>query len=275
MGLSELLITFRETLEAALVIGILYTFLIKADRIELIQTLWKGVGMAIIASVVAAVLFQLLAGGFTGRMEKIIEGTVMILAALILSTMIIWMAKNRNVAEKLEHKAESALTGRMGAVWGIFLLSFVAVFREGIETVLFLYGIAIKEGGLSLLSSLFGGAVAVGIGYLIFLQGKRMPLKTFFNVSSVLLILVVAGLLAHGIHEFEKVGIIPYHGAVWDINPARLVDGRFPLLHEKGAVGSIMAGLFGWNGNPSLTEVLSWLAAVTCMGFLWRRAATS
>ena len=275
MGLAESLVTFRETLEAALIIGILYTFLVKSGRTELLRTLWRGVAAALAASVVAALFFQLLAGGFSGRLEEIFEGSVMILAAIILCTMIIWMARNKNISQQLQSKARSALTRTMGAGTGIFALAFVSVFREGIETVLFLHGVAINQGGLSMVTSVAGAAFAIAIGYLIFLQGRKLPLKTFFNVSSVLLILVAAGFIAHGIHEFESAGVIPYGGVVWDVNPPRLPDGGYPLLHEKGTVGSIAKGLFGWNGNPSLLEVSVWGFSVIGITSLWKRAATS
>ncbi|MFQ6673935.1 MAG: FTR1 family protein [Fidelibacterota bacterium] len=273
MGLAEFLVTFRETLEAALVIGIVYTFLIKSGRGELLPKLWSGVVAALAASLVAAVFLQVVAGGLTGRLEEIFEGAVMILAAVLLTTMIVWMARNRQVSKELQSKAQSALTSTVGAGLAIFALAFVSVLREGIETVLFLYSVAINQGGLSLVTSVAGAAAAVSMGYLIFLQGRKVPLKTFFSVSSVLLILLAGGLIAHGIHEFEEAGMIPYTGAVWDINPPMLPDGRYPLFHEKGIIGAIAQGLFGWNGNPSLPEVSAWLASVTGITFLWKRAS--
>ncbi|MFQ6675502.1 MAG: FTR1 family protein [Fidelibacterota bacterium] len=271
--MPEFLITFRETLEAALVVGIVYTFLVRSGRTELLRNLWNGVAAALVASVLSALILQVVAGGLTGRGEEIFEGTVMILAAVILSTMIVWMARNKNVSRHIESRARSAITGTLSAGVGIFALAFVSVLREGVETVLFLYGVTINQGGLSLATSLSGGLTAALIGYLIFSQGKKLPLKTFFNVSSLLLILLAAGLIAHGIHEFEEAGLIPYTGALWDINPAKLPNGNYPLLHEKGLLGSIAAGLFGWNGNPSLPEVAAWLASVTGITVLWRQAS--
>ena len=273
--MAEFLVTFRETLEAALIIGILYTFLLKSERMDLAPRLWGGVAVALVGSILVAILFQLLAGGMSGRLEKIFEGSVMLLAAVVLSTMIVWMARNKNIARDLEGRAQSALTGHGYAGIGIFALAFVAVFREGIETVLFLYGVLSNQGGLSFMASLAGGMGAVAIGYLIFVQGKRVPLKSFFNVSSVLLILFAAGLIAHGIHEFQEVGIIPYGAPIWDVNPPLRLDGSYPLLHEKGVLGAIAKGLFGWNGDPSLQEVMAWSMSVLGIGFLWRRASVS
>ena len=275
MGTAEFLVTFRETLEAALIIGILYTFLLRSRRMDLAPRLWSGVALAMAASVIAALLFQRFAGGFTGSSEKLFEGVVMILAAGVLSTMIIWMARNRNMARDLEDKAGTALDRAGKAGLGIFLLAFVAVFREGIETLLFLYGVLTNQGGLSFLSSVAGGLGAIALGYLIFVQGKKVPLRTFFNVSSILLILFAAGLVAHGVHEFQELGVLPSGEALWDLNPARLPDGSYSLLHEKGAVGAIAKGLFGWNGDPSLLEVIAWLVSAAGIGILWRRAVAA
>tara|TARA_B100000315_G_C14591377_1_gene596040 strand:- start:2007 stop:2828 length:822 start_codon:yes stop_codon:yes gene_type:complete len=271
--MAEFLITFREVLEAVLIIGILYSFLNKSDQNRLIPFIWRGVWSAVALSTVCSVVFQLVAGGFSGRAEEIFEGVVMILAAVILSTMIVWMARNKSVAQDLQVKAQKIIDGEKKGGMGIFLLSFLAVFREGAEIILFLYGIAIKQGGLSFVMSIMGGTIAASIGYLIFVQSKKVPLKTFFNISSIVLIFIAGGLIAHGIHEFEEAGLIPYHGAVWDLNPMVHTDGSFPPLHEKGYIGSIAKGLFGWNGNPSKTEVFAWTFSIGFIGLLWKKAS--
>ena len=271
--MAELIIVFREVLEAALVVGILYTFVNKTGRKHLGQSIINGVFGALAASIAFAVVFQLVLGGFSGKAEEIFEGTVMILAAVLLSTMIIWMARNKNVSESLENQASAVIEKDQNVAIGLFTLAFLSVFREGIETVLFLYGIFIKDGGLSLTTSLLGAILAVLIGYAIFVQGRKVPLKTFFNVTSVLLIFVAAGLVSYGIHEFEEAGVIPYYGAIWDVNPTLNPDGSYPLLHEKGGIGVFAKGLFGWNGNPSAIEVISYLLTLGLVSFLWTKAS--
>ena len=106
---------------------------------------------------------------------------------------------------------------------------------------------------------------------MIFVKGQRVPLKTFFNVSSLFLIFVAAGMMAYGIHELESAGIVADTGRIWDLNPAVLADGSYPVLHDKGSIGAIAKGLFGWNGDPSYLEVGIW--AITLGGLLitWRR----
>ena len=269
--MAELLVVFRETLEAVLIIGILLTYLKKTNQRSLIPRIWQGVGFALSLSILLSILIQYIAGGFSGQSEKIFEGVIMILAACVLGSMIIWMARNTNIAKELEGQAQSAIQKGEGAALGIFILAFIAVFREGIETVLFLYGIMLNQGGLSLLSSIAGAVIACSLGYIIFIQGQKVPLKTFFNVSSILLIFVAAGMMAYGTHELESAGLIADTGRMWDVNPQKLPDGTYPVLHDKGSIGSILKGLFGWNGDPSYLEVGVWLATLTGLTALWRK----
>ena len=209
--MAELIIVFREVLEGSLIVGILYTYLRKTDQPEAISRLWQGVVAALVASVIGSFLFQIFADGFEGRSAKLFEGLIMILAAAILGSMIVWMAKNRNIADELKEKADDALSGdKVG--YGIFALAFVSVFREGIETILFLYGIIIKEGGLNITLSFVGAALGIGLSFMIFVQGRKVPLKTFFNVTSILLIFVAAGMFTYGVHELESAKVIPYIG---------------------------------------------------------------
>jgi len=270
--MAELIIVFREVLEGALIVGILYTYLNKTEQQRAIIRLWQGVLFAIGASVVGSILFQMFADGFKGQAAKLFEGIVMIAAAAILGTVIIWMARNRNIAEELKEKADEALSGdKVG--YGIFALSFISVFREGIETILFLYGVMIKQGGLNITLALVGAVLGVGVAFLIFVQGKKVPLKTFFNVTSVLLIFVAAGMFAYGVHELESAGMIKDYGRIWDINPPKLADGSYPLFHDKGYIGGLLKGLFGYNGDPSLIELVSWIAVVGGLGYAWKKFA--
>jgi len=313
--MAELIIVFREVLEATLIVGILYTYLNKIGQNGAIIRVWQGVLVAIAASLLGSLLFHKFAGGFSGRAGKIFEGAVMITAACILGTMIVWMAKNSNVAGDLKDKAAEALkSDKVG--YGIFALAFISVFREGIETILFLYAVTTQKGGLSIPLSFFGAGLGIGAGYLIFIQGKKVPIKTFFNVSSAVLIFVAAGMLTYGVHELESAKLIPYYGGkvsveenqivatrlnghsrifdldinkkdndkilnnahkwasrIWDVNPPKNRDGTYPILHDKGAIGGLLKGLFGYNGDPSGIELAVWVCAIFGMNFMWRKVS--
>ena len=223
--MAELIIVFREVLEGSLIVGILYTYLKKTDQPEAISRLWQGVVAALVASVIGSFLFQIFADGFEGRSAKLFEGLIMIIAAGVLGSMIVWMAKNRNIADDLKDKANEALSGE-NVGYGIFALAFVSVFREGIETILFLYGIIIKEGGLNITLSFVGAGLGIGLSFMIFVQGKKVPLKTFFNVTSIVLIFVAAGMFTYGVHELESARIIPFYGGEVIENDNSLVAKR-------------------------------------------------
>ena len=301
--MAELIIIFREVLEASLIIGILFTYLKKSGNDGSLKMLWGGVGAAILISIIVSILFQNIAGGFEGDSSKIFEGVVMILASAVLTTMIIWMAQNKNISEDLEAKAKESLSS--GFKYGIFTLAFVAVFREGVEIILFLYAIALKD-GISILPSIIGAILGLLAGYAIFIQGIKIPLKKFFNVTSVFLIFVASGMLTYGVHELESGGVIPYYGGdiqleeasitasridgdskvfnisdyqkaekwasrIWDVNPSKNSDGTYPILHDKGAVGGLLKGFFGYNGDPSLIEFATWLLSVIGLNYLYQR----
>lgn len=267
--IESFIITFRETLEAALIVGIVLSYLVKTKQIKYNNVVYLGVVSGIVASIIGAWLFTGLAGGFSGRAEEIFEGITMLIGAALLTTMILWMMKQKHIAQELKHRVAAELHEAHKV--GLFLLVFIAVLREGIETVIFLGAASFVSTGNSLVGALTGIVAAILLGYAIFIGSMKINLKKFFNVTSILLILFAAGLVAHGIHEFHEAKVIPtVIDHVWDINPLVNSDGSYPLLHEKGYVGSILAGLFGYNGNPSLIEVLSYLIYLVFVFALWK-----
>lgn len=266
----DFIITFRETLEAALVVGIVLGYLAKTKQEKHNNAVYLGVAAGIIASIIAAMLFLNIYGGFSGKAEMVFEGITMLFGALLLSTMIFWMMKQKNIAENLRHEISSELSARHRA--GLFFLVFISVLREGVETVIFLGAESFVSGGGSTIGAVLGIAAAVLLGYAIFIESMRINIKRFFNITSLILILFAAGLVAHGVHEFEEAGVIPIvieH--VWDINPRINPDGSYPALHENGSVGSIAKSLLGYNGNPSLVEVLSYIAYILSVYFIWKK----
>lgn len=246
--LTSGLITLREGLEAALIIGIVLSVLRRLNQSKQDKWIWIGVAAAVIVSVVAGIVLHLLGVAFEGRGEEIFEGVVMLIAAGVLTWMIFWMNRQgRHIKGKLERDVQQAVTINSG--WALFSLAFIAVVREGIETALFLTAAAFSTTPfLALVGGAVGLIAAVVLGWLIFVVGKRLDVRTFFRVTGVLLILVAAGLIAHGVHELQEAAIIPtVVEHVWDMNH---------ILDENSFVGVFLKALFGYNGNPSLLEVL-------------------
>lgn len=269
--LTALLITFRETLEASLVIGIILAYLKKSGNQRHYKYIWWAITCGILTSIIFAYLFNTLVGGFEGHAEQIYEGVTMLTAAALISWMIIWMLKQRsNLRQNIENKAEMHIN--QDHPLGLFFLVFVSVIREGIETVIFLQAASLQSGQSNLLlGGITGIIMAIVLSFLLFKGFAKVPLRKFFTITSAMLILFAAGLVAHGVHELEEAGLVPIiieH--LWDINPSISTEGEFPALHEKGSIGSILVGLFGYNGNPSLVEVLSYFVYLLLIAGSWR-----
>ena len=253
--IQSLIIMFRETLEAALIVGIVLGYLSRSKQSAYNMSVYAGIAAGVIFSILGALAFNWLAGGFSGRREEIFEGITMLVGAGLLTTMIFWMMQQKRISANLEKKVNQSLSQSQRI--GLFFLVFVAILREGIESVIFLGAARFSGGENSLIGALIGVIGAVLLSYLLMVGSVRLDLRKFFAVTNTVLILFAAGLIAHGFHELQEAGVFPViveH--VWDINPSVPSDGSYPLLHENGYLGSILKGLFGYNGNPSLLEVL-------------------
>jgi high-affinity iron transporter len=194
----------------------------------------------------------------------------MLVAAGILTWMIFWMGKQaRFLKSELEdgvNKA-AATTGKRA----VFMVAFLAVVREGIELAIFVtaaFFAGNQEAASTTLIQVLAGTIlglgtAVLLGYTIFATTVRLDLRKFFQVTGILLILFAAGLVAHGVHEFNEVGWIPgVVEHVWDVNM---------ILDENSVAGQLMKTLFGYNGNPSLTEMIAYFGYIIVTFIFWRR----
>jgi high-affinity iron transporter len=249
--LASALITLREGLEAALIVGVALGVLRRLGYADRSKPVWAGVLVAVLVSVVAGLALNALGVAFEGRGEEIFEGVAMLLAATVLTWMIFWMQRQgRQVQTELELDVRRATAS--DNAWALFSLAFVAVVREGIETVLFLTAAAFSATpAQTLIGGVLGLLIAVALGWMMFTAGKRLNVRAFFRTTSILLILFAAGLLAHGVHELQEASLLPtIIEHVWDMNH---------ILDEDGTVGVFLKALFGYNGNPSLVEVTSYL----------------
>lgn len=249
--LASLLLSLREGLEAALIIGIVLGVLLRLKRVDLNKQVWMGAGAAVLASLLVALALNLLGMEFEGRAEEIFEGFAMLLAAGVLTWMIFWMHHSAgNLKQEIEAQTRDAVQGKGGRA--LFALAFLAVFREGVELTLFLLAVQQTTSPLQTLSgALLGLAGSVVLGWFLFNSTRRLSLRGFFRVTNVLLIIFAAGMVAYGVHEFNEAGIIPpVIEHVWDINH---------VLSDKSEIGLLLKALVGYNGNPSLTEVIAYL----------------
>lgn len=250
---ESFLVTFRESLEMALIVGIILAYLKRTQKTAYYNTVYIGILSGVLVSGLLAYVISTFWGAFEGRNEEIFEGVIMLIASVLLTSMIFWFFKQqKSIRQHLERNVQS-FWDRWSSI-GLFLVVFFSILREGVETVLFMSAIFLNNSDpfRVALSGFVGVAFALFLGYLIFVLGKRVNLRYFFVGSNVLLILFAAGLVAHGLHELGEAQIIP-------VGIEHLYDINY-ILNEKSAFGQILKGLFGYNGNPSLLEVVAYFA---------------
>ena len=251
MGAS-FLITLREGLEVALVLAILVAYLVKSGRSSEIVTVWKGAGLAVGLCVIGGVAFHAFVGEFEGKPEKFIEGTIAITAASVLTWMIFWMRKHsRSMGAELRAQVDAATTDRALAA-----IAFVAVLREGLETVLFLLSAetSSSSGSSVVVGGLLGLVVAAALGRVVYAGGNRLNLRTFFNVTGVLLILFAAGLFGKFFHEYRE--LFGWESG-WLFEPAwTITSGAW----SSGTFYDFMKGFFGWHKETENIRLIAYFA---------------
>jgi high-affinity iron transporter len=241
----------REGLEAALIVGILGAYLVKIGRRDALPKVWAGVFAALGLSIGIGLVIVLTIGELPELIQDTAEGVAGLLAVAVLTWMLFWMRRQgRALKGELEHEIDVALTG--GSTAALVGLAFVAVAREGIETVLFFVAVISSAGaGLPVFgAALVGLLISVGIGAAIFIGGVRVNLRRFFTLTGTVLIFVAAGLVAFSIHEFGEAGVIPNSGTAFNVGG---------LLSETSPVGSVLAGLFGYRSSPTPLEFIGYV----------------
>ena len=264
------LVTTREGLEASLIVGIVLAYLAKTENRRYFSVIWAGTAAAVALSIVTGAALFFTVGELEGRSEQIFEGIAMLSAVAVLTWMIFWMRKQAvNIKRELEARLEGAIAA--GSAIGLASVVFFAVLREGWETALFIFAISESSSPLATaVGSVVGLAIAITLGVALYMGSRKLNLRQFFTVTGVLLIVFAAGLLAHGIHEFQEAGVVPAGVEhVWNTNG---------VISEDSTTGQFLTALFGYNGDPSLLEIVAWagFVAVALAFFLrpliaWRR----
>jgi high-affinity iron transporter len=255
--LSTFLIALREGLEAALIVGILVAYVVKTGRRNLLVPIWTGVGVALAASFALGGFLSFTSAELSERGEQFFAGTTSFLAVGLVTWMVFWMKRAaRTLKDELHGKVDSALSAGPLA---LAAAAFFAVAREGLETALFVYTnfktvAATSSASIGLIAGL---ALAVILGYLIYNRSIRINLSKFFSVTGIALIIVAAGVLSYGVHEFQELGWIPGDGSyAWDISS---------IMAKDSIAGTILAGTIGFDVNTSWVQLFfyaSYLAIV-------------
>jgi high-affinity iron transporter len=270
MIISPTIISLREGIEAALIIAIMLSYLRKTNQPNLRKYVISGTIVAILASLGVATVVGLLWGIFEGPLLNVFEGSVVLIAAMLLTTMIVWMWNaGAKITQEIQESMEMSVVQQSGI--GLALLSFSLVMREGVELSLFSMALVIQEGIQSYIGIALGLSIAVVLGLGIYKGSLRISIGALFKWTSIFLILFAAGMIAYGIHELQEAGLLligPIE--VWNINPPLLPDGGYPLLHEKGLIGGMAKALLGYNGNPSALEIVAYVVYLgIAFTYLW------
>jgi high-affinity iron transporter len=264
MGAS-FLITLREGLEVSLVLAILISYLVKSGRSSDVGAVWKGSGIAALFCLVGGIAFNIFVGEFEGKSEQFIEGTIAILAASVLTWMIFWMRKHaRSMGADLRAQVDAATTQK-----AIMTIAFVAVLREGLETVLFLISAetASSSGTSVVLGGLLGLVVAAVLGRLVYLGGNKLNLALFFRVTGILLLLFAAGLFGKFFHEYRE--LFGFEDG-WLVSPAWEVKSG---IWAEGTFYDFMKGFFGWHYAYENIRLIAYFAYLLPVGWLFLRTS--
>jgi high-affinity iron transporter len=265
---ATFVVTLREAFEAALLLGIVYTYLDKIGARDDSRYVTLGAVLGALASVLLGVLLSVLSGPLLDLGPDAIGTVVVFVAVVVLTWHGWWMRQHaRAVKGDVQRRLEQADVAHR--VWVVGTIAFVGVFREGAETVLFLWGLMTQTsvtgwGGLT--GGALGVATAAVLGWAIFRGGRHVSLPRFFAVTSVLLLMVAAGLFSTGVGKLEGFGLLPASSTLWDTSR---------LLDDRGGIGGFLAGLVGYRARPSGLEALAYASYLLVAGsmFFGRRSS--
>jgi high-affinity iron transporter len=248
--LSTFIIALREGLEAALIVGILVAYVVRTDRRHLLKPLWTGVGVALVASLALGGILAFTSAELSDRGEELFAGITSFAAVGLVTWMVFWMKRTaRNLRNELHGKIDGALVG--GPI-SLALVAFFAVAREGLETALFVYS-NFKSVGVASTATVglvLGLGLAVFLGYAIYNRTVKLDLAKFFTITGVALIIIAAGVLSYGIHEFQELGYLPgVDSFLWDVTP---------WIAKESLLGSLLGGLVGFDTTTSFVQFVGW-----------------
>ena len=268
--LAPFLIMLREGLEAALIVGIIASYLRQTGRSAWLATIWVGVLLAVALSLFTGAGLLLVSSEFPQKAQEAFEAAVGLIAVGVLTWMVFWMRRAaRSIKSGLQADIEHAMAAPEGATWALIGMAFFAVAREGLESVFFLLAIFQQSPGPAApLAALGGVAVSVVLGLVIYWGGVRINLRHFFRWTGIFILFVAAGLLASVLRNLHEAGLWnSLQSIVFDLSAS---------LPVSGLTGTLLSGLFGYDDTPTLGEALVWaFYLVTTLFFFLRPHSVS
>jgi high-affinity iron transporter len=266
--LTAFFIMLREGFEAALVVAILYAYLRRTARADLLPALWIGVASAVALSVVAGLAINLTVESLDGAARLRAFAAISVFAVVVLTWMVFWMRRHaRSIRGELQETLARAISTTAGRVkWAVAAATFFAVLREGLEAALFMIATATTEdGGRVVLGAVLGLGLATVFGLLVVIGGRRLPIRQFFVVTGLMLIVFAAGLLARTVMFLQSSGDLPILlNNVYDLT-------RYAPLTTRTEVGRFLGAMFGWDPRPSIEQVVAWVGYGGLVSYLFLR----
>jgi high-affinity iron transporter len=259
---ESFLIALREGFEAALVVAIVLAF-VKRQAPEQARTVWLGTGAALLLAAVVGVVLHITIDGLEGDARFRTFAVICLVACALLTWMIFWMRRHsRALKGELEMKAGEAILA--GSGFGLAMVAFAAVAREGLETALFLLSVSTNAGSGDLVAgTLLGLAAATVLGVLVYRGSHKLDMRKFFQITGALIILFAAGLVAKAVLFLQLTGDLHTDwNAVYDVTGIH-------WLTQESQTGRFLNGIFGWNPNPTIQQVVAYFAYLLPIGWLY------
>src|SRR5579875_876947 len=259
--LPTFVIGLREGLEAALIVGIVAAFLRKQGRRDLVRWVFVGVGSAVAICALAGAALEIYSRNLPQRQQEGLETVIGALAVGMVTYMVVWMKRHsRSLKGQLEGMAADAMHGTSRAARAMILMAFLAVLREGVETVIFLLAVfnQSNSGIDAPIGAALGILVAVGLGWGIYRGGVHINLSKFFRATGLVLVLVAAGLVVNALHTAHEAGWL-------NAGQGSTVDLSW-LVNPGSVQSSLLTGMLGLQPHPVVVEVIGWLVYLVPVG---------
>lgn len=258
---ATFVVTLREAFEAALLVGIVYSYLDRVGARAQYHWVTLGALLGLVASVLAGVAVGFLSGPLLDFGPDVVAAVVIFAAVALITWHGWWMRQHaRAVKGDVQRRIDAARATQR--LWIVGLVAFTGVFREGAETVLFLWGLMSQTsiGGWSgVTGGVLGVITAALLGWAVFRSGRRLSLPRFFAITSVLLVIVAAGLFSTGVGKLIGLGFIPAGDVLWDTSS---------VLDDQSVIGSFLSGLIGYRARPTAPEIIGYVVYLVGAGVL-------
>jgi high-affinity iron transporter len=265
--LSTFIIALREGLEASLIVGILVAYLVKSGRKAFLAPLWAGVALAVVASLATGAFLTFTSTELSPRGEEFFAGTTSLMAVGLVTWMVFWMKRTaRHLKGQLEGQMSTAI---LGGPLALAAAAFFAVVREGLETSLFIYANfkTVSSTPSATMGLLLGLGVAIALGYLIYRSSIKINLGKFFTYTGTALVVVAAGVLSYGIHEYQELGWLPGPDFfIWDVTS---------WIPKDSLVASVLGGTIGFDTTTSWLQFIVWASYLATVLSLYLKRVVS